>query len=78
MERWRLAGRLGRVTDAAFPSSGRFRRMGSMCVWCASLLEVDPVFWTACLSGSAALKMERSNAENPQNPPTELEGEGRR
>jgi hypothetical protein len=40
--------------------------------------EVDPVFWTACLSGSAALKMERSNAENPQNPPTELEGEGRR
>lgn len=40
--------------------------------------EVDPVFWTACLSGSTALKMERSNAENPQDPPAELEGEGRR
>lgn len=39
-------------------------------------IEVDPVFWTACLGGSTALKMERSNAENPQDPPAGLEGEG--
>ena len=40
--------------------------------------EVDPVFWTVPLGGSAAWKMERSNARNTQNSSAEPEGEGRR